>query len=174
MSSPWRTALRHRKLVRRWISIFRVPQRLHEDAEQEAMLALLQAAESWDPMLSPFPNYAAFRLRDALCGLINSSVAHDGMTSREQSRRRVRIRVDYDDDVQRGIDEHADHFELAWLRAEIGTLTPHEWQVMTRRYVLGRSQLEVAVELGVSRARIGQIESRSIAVLQSRVGRITR
>lgn len=174
MSSPWRTALRHRKLVRRWISIFRVPQRLHEDAEQEGMIALVQAAERWDPSLSSFVTYASLYLRAALCGVINSSIAADGLTSLRGYRHRPRARVEYDDDVQRVEDEHADHFELAWLRLEIAALTPHEWQVMTRRYVLGRSQLEVAGELGVSRARIGQIEARSIAVLQSRVGRASR
>jgi RNA polymerase sporulation-specific sigma factor len=71
------------------------------------------------------------------------------------------------------IDKLADETESdeAWvenisLREALSKLTPREWGIIERRFYKGRTQMEIAAEIGISQAQVSRLEKGAIDKLR--------
>lgn len=155
------------------------------DAIQLGALALMRAAELWDPEVSKFSTYAMATIKNRL----SRELPHRSLIKVPEYARKEGVRppqrvTDLDEDrfspletlpaKDDNLDEHLDN-ETQWQVVEsVVKRMPTKWQtIYTERLVKCRLLQEVGDELGLTKERIRQVEKAIIKRLKSELVRTT-
>jgi len=146
-----------------------------DDLITAGTLGLIQAVDRFDPTCrARFSSYAQHRIHGAMLDFLRSE---DPLSRVE--RRRIRQIDSVGGPVTVSIDQmpsdhlrsntHADLQTLATVTlwdAARRCLSGRENRVLKMIYLLGRSNREVAIEIGVNESRVSQLKSRAISKLR--------
>jgi len=133
----------------------------YEDAEQEAVLGLVKAADGWDGVRA-FGAYATV----VICHHLRDFVCKEGLVNARYRDTRPLVVLFHDAD--RDAKEPADtHFEL---RAAMLALPDSERELINRRFFGRETQAEVAADLGIGRVTVLDHERRALASLRNLMG----
>jgi RNA polymerase sigma-70 factor, ECF subfamily len=125
-----------------------------DDLEQEGMLALLAAAEKWDPARAEtFGAYVKIRVRGAMIDYLRGA---DGTQELVEETTPATNVVSIDTAVsRRETGEHA-----------VKNLTDRQQQVIEFRYRQGLTQVETGRRLGISQEAVRRLEGRAVVSMK--------
>lgn len=128
-----------------------------DDLEQEGMLALLAAAEKWDPERSEtFPAYVRLRVRGAMIDFLRGGTGEQQLVEETAPAAQV-VSID-----------------TAISRQESGqkgekNLTQRQRLVIHYRYKQGLTQVETGRRLGISQEAVRRLEGRAVRSMKKRL-----
>lgn len=161
--------LPHLRFVRwrvRWF-LWRHPEVLHamqrDDLEQEGCMAMLRAAELWDPDKAPFLAYAkrAIQLR-----LLNVWQARSLVRGTPGEREEFP-----GEEGEEGVPAREECEPSGGELEDLLTFLPVRWAEVLRRRGQGQTLAQIGEVLGMTRERVRQIETQGVRKLRERVRR---
>jgi RNA polymerase sigma factor (sigma-70 family) len=139
-----------------------------DDIRQEGALALVRAAAAFDPARGEFEPFAPECVRNAIKSAIRRAVGAAAKTVSAEAHVDVIESIPDEAEEDRREAPMANGLGAALARALSG-LTEQERMVVASRFGLGRERVglsELGRELGVSQARVHQIERAALQKLQ--------
>lgn len=139
-----------------------------EDVYQECIPNVLQGIESWmrSGRSMAIGTYIGKSIRWSLMAQLTRRKRKDG-------RNWIKVDKEFDEDSvsDPGFDPAyaAELREL--LREVLRFVSPKERYVMVERYIKSRTLGDIGMELGISRERVRQVESKAIEKMRTRTGR---
>lgn len=152
-----------RRAVRRWHKVMRGHGLEPGDVYGAAVLALCEAARRYDPARGPFPPWANLMIHGAVARLPARSALVRPRAKGAGRNRPARVETAAEQPLGRlachlDTDRICDALDV---RDALGRM-PERWaHVLRQVYVHGRTARDVGAELGVSRARAGQLVERA-------------
>ena len=132
---------------------------LTQDVVHDAFLALWRAPEAYDPARGPFRTFFLSLVHHRAVDIVRREERLRARTERASNLEPV-----YDEDVAEEVVEEADLVgHRKEVREALATLPPEQRQVLELAYFGGRTQAQIAEELGIP---LGTVKTRTFAAMR--------
>jgi len=132
---------------------------LAQDVVHDAFLALWRAPEAYDPARGPFRTFFLSLVHHRAVDIVRREERLRARTERASNLEPV-----YDEDVAEEVVEEADLVgHRKEVREALATLPPEQRQVLEMAYFGGRTQAQIAEELGIP---LGTVKTRTFAAMR--------
>ena len=185
MGNSWDLVIENEKLVYYFVNKNKQFWMNHidrDDMEQEMLLAMQRAAETYDPDKGTFPGYAWKCMRNRAITMVGTRIrkfndlpmdpmAYEGRAEGDQRwafadhkmAEAADPTADFEDDI---LNRVAAEQVAAAVKANMHILTDNEQIVLDLYFTEGLRDFEIADRLGVTRQRIGKLRENALAKMR--------
>lgn len=164
----WKLALRVTWLVDLLMARWMVHLRHREDVRQECILWLYEKSPMWEPSKGAWSTYAKWIISSAIRQWRSGQREYGPKTHRTEPAQRSGLNCVMP--VDRTTSTTSELLVLPRIEAAVGALTERQRVALVRR-CSGEDFSEIAIDLGCSRQRVGQLEQEAICAVRRALAR---